>query len=217
MCNLYDIGPSSDRNRVGWQRAIREAIEDAPKQFGIRKTDPGVVARLNENSGEIEPEIMRWGFHRPFNPAVNNARTDKLDGGMWSKAWREKRRCLIPVRTFYEWSGPAGSKQTHAFQSADGEPVWMAGLWEPNSEEEIGLSYTMLTTAASKQVERIHHRMPAVLDPAHIEEFLNAEDPVGLLEPSDHELQIFECENPLKMKAEQHNGPIRIAFLPGFD
>ncbi|NNE90025.1 MAG: hypothetical protein HKN23_00110 [Verrucomicrobiales bacterium] len=216
MCNLYDIGPSSNTNLSAWQRAVREAIEAAPKEFGIRKTDPGIVARLDEDGSDMEPVGMRWGFHREFNPAINNARSDKLSGRMWNKAWREKRRCLIPVSTFYEWSGPTGSKLTHAFQGEDAE-LWMGGLWEKNSKEDIGSSYTMLTTNASDQVSQIHNRMPAILRETDFDEFLNGENPTHLLEPFSGDLKIFDCENPLRKKPEDHQGPVPIAMLPGFE
>jgi putative SOS response-associated peptidase YedK len=42
---------------------------------------------------------MRWGFHRDFNPAINNARSDKLEGGMWKEAFHV-RRCVIPMSLF---------------------------------------------------------------------------------------------------------------------
>jgi len=32
---------------------------------------------------------MRWGFHRSFNPAINNARSDKQEGGMWREEMQE--------------------------------------------------------------------------------------------------------------------------------
>src|SRR6056297_1394820 len=99
MCNLYDIGRGRHQSRDEWEKAVAEVIHDIERPFGIRKTDPGVVAILKD--GEPFAETMRWGFERPYNPAVNNARSEKLDG-TWSKPWREKRRCLIPVSTFYE-------------------------------------------------------------------------------------------------------------------
>ncbi len=215
MCNLYDIGPGSDLKFFNWQRGLKSAIEAASKPFGVRKTDPGIVARFTPEKSSIEAVSMRWGFHRPFNPAINNARSDKLNGRMWDDAWREKRRCVIPVSTFYEWTGPTGGKQTHAFQRLDA-PFLMAGLWELNPDPAIGLSFTMLTTDASDQVERIHHRMPSLLNESDIPEFLETENPMHLVQPFKGELKIFDCENPLKMKASDHKGPIPISMLPGF-
>jgi putative SOS response-associated peptidase YedK len=43
---------------------------------------------------------------------INNARSDKLESGMWREAFQE-HRCVIPMSMFYEWgpdSGAAGQR-----------------------------------------------------------------------------------------------------------
>jgi len=55
----------------------------------VRPSDPGVVMPADERV-----EIMRRGFHRTFNPAVNNARSNKLEADMWAAAYRERRMRL---------------------------------------------------------------------------------------------------------------------------
>ena len=195
MCNLYDIGPTTNKGRVAFEKRLLTAVTKLRKTFQIRKTDPGLVLRaLNE-----EPETMRWGFYREFNPAVNNARADKLDNHMWNKAWREKRRCLIPVASFYEWTGPKGHKQAYAIGAPNGEWLWMAGLWEDNHRE--GLTYTMLTTTANEQMESIHDRMPVILADDELEPFLTESDPRELLKPTGGALTIFPAVNPLRLPA----------------
>jgi putative SOS response-associated peptidase YedK len=136
---------------------------------------------------------MRWGFHREFNPAINNSRAEKLESGMWSQAFRE-RRCLVPASAFYEWTGPAGSKQTHRFTRPDEEWIWIAGLWEEHPEH--GPCYSMITTAANDQVASIHHRMPAVLSLDDATRFLS--QPAIAPTPSTETLIITDCPNPLK-------------------
>ncbi|MDF1815328.1 MAG: SOS response-associated peptidase family protein [Verrucomicrobiales bacterium] len=210
MCNLYDIGPAEGkRNESTWEKiAFRGMTELRSKTFGIRKTDPGLVL-----VSEAEFEIMRWGFVRHFNPAINNARADKLSGGMWKPAWEEKRRCVIPVSTYYEWSGPAGQKQTHAFQPEQkGQWLWAAGVWEDSPDH--GFCYSMLTTAGSGKTGHIHDRMPALLSMDDLPEFLQAPDPQHLLIPSC-DVKFAFCENPLKNPA--HEGPVFIDMLPGFE
>tara|TARA_R110002096_G_scaffold240324_3_gene432109 strand:+ start:2214 stop:2864 length:651 start_codon:yes stop_codon:yes gene_type:complete len=213
MCNLYDIGPGRQRNRNEWEATITAAFDGIQKNYGIRKTDLGPVIVQSEQD-KMEAHQMRWGFRRSFNPAVNNARTDKLDGP-WATPWKEKRRCLIPMSTFYEWTGPTGGKQTFAFEFPKQDDfIWAAGIWEPGDNEP---AYSMLTTDASPSVSRIHDRMPALLDPATFMEFLSASDPRHLLAPWAGPLDIFRCENPLKGTTTTHKGPQRQDLLPGFD
>lgn len=208
MCNLYDIGATQNKGRTRWEKVVSESVDSLRKVYNIRKTDPGVVGRLNEN-GEPEVEVMRWGFHRDFSPAINNSRSDHLTGRMWNKAWREKRRCLIPVSSFYEWTGPKGHKQTHAIQEPEGGWLWMAGLWEQN--REFGHCFSMITTSANDAMEDIHDRMPVILPVEAMDEFLTSEDPADLLAPTAADLTIFPCLNPLRMP--EPSPPIREEFL----
>ncbi|MGB0241434.1 MAG: SOS response-associated peptidase family protein [Verrucomicrobiales bacterium] len=211
MCNLYDIGTSHHRKNDEWEAAVSKAIGEFRKTHGIRKTDPGMVVTLGDSGPGAK--VMRWGYQRSFNPAVNNARSDKLDG-MWSESWQARRRCLIPVQTFYEWTGSTGKKQTFAFEADDPESrLWAAGIWEPGDDEP---AYSMLTTSASESISPIHDRMPALLSPKNFEEFLTSEDPRDLLTPTNGGVEIYRCENPLSNPGE-HTGPVRQDLLPGFD
>jgi putative SOS response-associated peptidase YedK len=204
MCNLYDVGkPRGDSSDFG--ETLDRAISGLAKPYGIRKTDYGPVVRTQDGSRDVA--LARWGFHRHFNPAINNARSDKLGGGMWNEAWREKRRCVIPASSFYEWTGPKGSKQTHAIELPSGA-MWMAGLWEDHSDPEIGLSFTTITTDANAAMESVHNRMPVILEPGVIDEFLNADDPMELVVPFAGEVEIYACENPL-VKGAQPGPPVR--------
>lgn len=228
MCNLYDIGPGTARKGRSWRRLVIEAMQKLPKAYGIRKTDPGIVVRQSgaqTGAGDLIAEIRRWGFHRPFNPAINNARLEKLESGMWQSAWESGRRCLIPVSAFYEWSGSKGTKQTHAFQpiankdaetddEGEEEWFWMAGLWEDHPEH--GPSYTMLTTASSGVIADIHNRMPAILRSDQIESFLELQKGASLSDwlashPLDDSLREFRCLNPLK--SSKPGPPVEDAFL----
>lgn len=211
MCNLYDIGPTQNKNRAAWRRRLVEAAESLPRLFGIRKTDPAVVLRVS--GGDWVPEIMNWGFERDFNPAVNNARLDKLASPMWRSAIAE-RRCAIPVSAFYEWSGTAGHKQTHAFLPAapETEWLWMAGIWEKRgSGVSSGARFSMITTSAREPVASIHDRMPVVLPEEALEAFLAGEefqgaDPETTADRAAQWLHrhslvpaiTFRCLNPLK-------------------
>jgi len=118
MCNLYDVGKAPRKMRFGWEPALKELLGDL---IYVAPGKPGLIA-LAEDGGIVAARAS-WGFQRKFpgkdgkmiERAVNNTRDDKLDGRMWGKAFRE-RRCVIPVRRFYEWSGAKGSKTKHGYR-----------------------------------------------------------------------------------------------------
>lgn len=117
---------------------------------------------------------MRCGGHRPFNPSINNVRSDKLYSPVWKTAF-ENRRCQIPVSAYFEWAeGTGGRKQAYEIigpNDPDDDWLWIAGIWEENPE--VGPCYSMITTAAASTVAFIHGRMPAVLPWKTAAEFLS--------------------------------------------
>jgi|TARA_B100001059_G_scaffold59079_1_gene54395 putative SOS response-associated peptidase YedK len=139
---------------------------------------------------------MKWGFQRSGLGVVNNTRSDNLNSPMWKKAI-ENRRCLIPVLSYYEWSGPKGNKQTHLFQSPDHDYLWVAGLWEESSE--FGPCFSMLTTEANSLVSPIHYRMPAIVTIDDHKKFLL--EGLEFFKPAPELLTTKKAVNPLlKMK-----------------
>lgn len=208
MCNLYDIGPSRTRARTAFEAAALERLLDLPKLTGIRKTDTGLVVRRQESA--YVGETMRWGFERPFNPAINNTRADKLDSRMWNEAFRA-RRCLIPVAAFYEWTGPKGAKQTHLIRSPEPDHwLWCAGLWEPN--RELGSCYSMITLEAPPWMTAIHSRMIALFDDLETAgAFIETDDPFPLLQPPAP-LAVVPCDNPLTRASPAPERPVQLAM-----
>ena len=186
MCNSYVVKPK--HGAKGLAQRVSGAAERLPSGL-VRKSDPAPVARSDGRVG-----LMRWGFHREFNPAINNARSDKLDGGMWREAFQQ-RRCVIPMTHFYEWGpGTRGRKQAHMFHDPDEDYLWAAGLWEEH--RDFGRCFTMVTTAASPLMAPIHDRMPALLRPEEIDEWL-AGKTGREFPPFAGPLAATPCESPL--------------------
>ncbi len=193
MCNSYRIQPKRGAAKGSVAGRVADAVEKLPSSL-VRKSDPGIVMRAD---GRVE--IMRWGFHRSFNPTINNARSDKLEAGMWQDAFHE-RRCVIPMTLFYEWGpGAGGRKQAHEFHDPDDDYLWVAGIWE-DGEGEIGPCYSMVTTAASSLMAPIHNRMPALLRPEEMQEFL-AGNGSWDFQPFAGPLAVTPCKSPLAKRA----------------
>lgn len=113
---------------------------------------------------------------------------------MWADAFRE-RRCAIPMSLFYEWGpGTGGKKQAHEFLAPDDDYLWVAGIWEEHAE--LGPCYSMITTIASPVMTPIHDRMPALLRPNEMPNFLNN---ISLwnFQPYDEPLVVKPCDSPL--------------------
>lgn len=136
---------------------------------------------------------MRWGLvpswfsqsdpsKMPFS--TNNCRSDTMtEKAMYKAPLNKGKRCVVLADGFYEWQRHGGEKQPYyiyfpqvkAEQSPDPEDgadwngrrlLTMAGLfdcWEA-PDGELLYSYTVITVDASKAMNWIHERMPALLD-----------------------------------------------------
>jgi len=160
MCNLYRLskGPAEIAK-------LFAAKSDPPGNAGesVYPGYPGYVV------AEGRVRQMTWGFPltmkgksgQPLKPKpVNNARTDKLDGGFWRPSF-QARRCLIPVSEFCEAEGEAGAKTRTWFSLPNDEIFAVAGLWRDTAE--WGPAYSMVMTDACAHVRGVHDRMPVIL------------------------------------------------------
>ena len=149
-------------------------------RYNIAPTDP-VLATKNDHRDAIEE--LRWGLV-PFwasGPSVGvrmiNARAEGIaHKRAFSRAF-VSQRALVWSDGFYEWTGPKGHKQPYRFVVDGGAPFAFAGLWESFGDPKAPLeTVTIVTTAANAVVERIHDRMPVILDDGDLERWLYTDD-----------------------------------------
>lgn len=130
-----------------------------------------------ERDGERRLAAARWGF-QPFwadgdaGRSWINARAETAwDSPAFGPALRATR-CIIPADAFYEWDRSVTPRQPYAIgPAADGALLPMAGIW--SSRRDGPPTVAILTTAPNDLVASIHDRMPVVLDPAAIEDWLD--------------------------------------------
>ena len=88
-----------------------------------------------------------------------------------------RRRCVVPAEAFYEWVGPKKERQPLNIGRADGKLLSMAGLfnyWKPaNSQGRPMLTFTVVTTASSQWMAKIHNRMPVILHDSQVGTWLD--------------------------------------------
>ena len=142
-----------------------------PDNFNAAPTETIEVLRLDE-SGEPELVPMRWWLTPHWSKAPStryamfNARSETAAK---SPAFREpyrKRRCVVPVSGFYEWTRQNNQKLPYLLKPHEGPGLLLAGLWDrwqnPETEEELE-SITVLTVASSPAMALIHKRQPLML------------------------------------------------------
>lgn len=91
------------------------------------------------------------------------------------------RRCVVPADGFFEWKKEGNARLPYFFTLDDELPFGLAGIWEPapQTASPPAGSFCLLTTAANAVMRPVHHRMPVILAPHEVEQWL---DP-GLRDP----------------------------------
>lgn len=152
-------------------------MEDMPwfsPSYNVAPQTIQPVVRLNKDSGKREFALMQWGLvpywakDAKIGYSTINARAEEVATKPLYREAMKKRRCLIPADAFYEWQRLAGkAKRPFAFGLKSGEPYAFAGLWEhwkPREGEPLE-TFTILTTDPNELAEKVHDRMPVILEP----------------------------------------------------
>jgi len=161
-------------------QSIVEALIDAEMAFVPREqvypTNEVAVAIRTDNGNEFVQ--MKWGWERSFSkqPLINTRSAEAWGKKTWSKAMYASR-CIIPASGFFEWdqNQPKGKRDCYRISPSKADGFAFGGLYEINSETgEMFMS--ILTTAPNKKMEKIHHRMPVILDQDEFNNWFDSED-----------------------------------------
>ncbi len=111
------------------------------------------------------------------------------------RAWKMKRRCLVPMSWFYEWDQHSKPKQPWRILPAREPFLTMAGLWERTTmpDGEHVESFTIVTTGPNRLLTDIgHHRSPVMLDATHWDNWLGPDDRAAeaLIKPPPDDLMV---------------------------
>jgi len=134
---------------------------------------------------------LQWGFvpswaedpdrgPRPINARAEGVATSRLFGPALAR-----RRCIVPVDAWYEWSDERGARQPWLLTPGttghdDGTPVAIAALWSTwrgtspgTSDGPARSTVALITTAATGPAAQVHHRMPLVVPDERIDDWLD--------------------------------------------
>jgi putative SOS response-associated peptidase YedK len=95
-----------------------------------------------------------------------NARAESIARSPAFRDALERRRCIVPVDSFYEWRREGTIRQPFRVVRADGLPLALAGLWagwhDPETDQVVR-SFSIITGEPTDVVRAIHDRMPVIL------------------------------------------------------
>lgn len=157
-----------------------DAIHPFIDSFNIAPSLPIPAIRTIGQQRTLSPLIWRliphWAKERDNKLHLFNARMETLSQKPSFRESFRSKRCIIPATGFYEWQQQGEHKQPFYIQRQDREPMAFAGLWDAWSDptsREVVESCAIVTAPANTQVQVIHERMPAILEPEHFELWLD--------------------------------------------
>ncbi len=177
--------------------AAEPLVDDPGPRFNVAPTDEALVVVQRDERRAITAYhwglIPHWAESAKVASRMINARAETLTS---SPAFRDallRKRCLVPVESFYEWRREGTVRQPYTIGRADGRPLVLAGLWSgwrDPTRDQVRRTFTIVTTTPNETMATIHNRMPVLLDEAGWETWLDPAiaDPgelLALLEPRD--------------------------------
>jgi putative SOS response-associated peptidase YedK len=188
--------------------AINEAraAESSGPNYNVAPTTTvtTVVRRHDEPDDEPTRRVrsMRWGLIPSWakagddgapdtkGPLLINARAEKVTTSPAFRSSAKSKRCLVPMDGYYEWranpdtdAGKKARKTPFFMHRADGEMLFMAGLWsvwKPAKDGQPLLSCTIITTDAVGELAEIHDRMPLIVPASEWDRWLDPDAPADL-------------------------------------
>lgn len=157
----------------------------------------------------------RWSLVPPWADDLKlkfptfNARSETAASKPTFRASVISQRCIIPFDGYYEWRREGSENVPHFVSRSDGQPLSLAGLyswWQSPENKAWHLTATILTSAAIGELAALHDRMPVLVHPSLLDDWLNPRLP-GTQDTLDElvaaqvdlvrELQVFAV-NPLR-------------------
>jgi putative SOS response-associated peptidase YedK len=199
MCGRYFI-PEPDDD-TGFQ-VIYEQLKERYAQPELLVMKRGEIFPTNivPIITAESPVLMKWGFSRfDGKGQVINARLETAEEKLMFKKAYASARCLVPAGLYFEWRKDETQKQKYALGGHDtiadgaGAPIYMAGLYRLDPDEELPL-FVILTRPAAPGIAFIHDRMPVIVPEVVRRKWLTERlEPEVLLAESENELEYREA------------------------
>jgi len=161
-----------------------------PERFNIAPTNRAAIVH-QVDGGQVLARmafglIPSWSREPKSGFATFNARVETASTKpAFRSAWRA-RHAAVPMTGYFEWVGEGKAKQPWFLSAPDGEPIWAAAIWEHWEREGADPidTFAVLTEPAMGVAKDVHDRMPVLLTPDLVPDWLStgAQDGAALLQ-----------------------------------
>lgn len=173
MCGRFALYSPYARfaSKVG---ALAAEDEPTPRYNVSPGTWITAVRRLTQGEPTVIDELW-WGYRPKWAKGKAsqpiNARVETVATSGYFRSAFQARRCLIPADGWYEWDKTTTPKQPYFLCRKDREPVFFAAIYTEREEGSLGTA--IITEQARGAVQKVHDRMPLILDDQSLESWLD--------------------------------------------
>jgi putative SOS response-associated peptidase YedK len=157
-------------------------------RFNLAPTNMVRVVACDRRLPTPQLTLMRWGIIPQWQRSggrstpLINARVETVSEKPSFRDAFTKRRCIVPMTGFYEWTegsadGPLTAsgkpkRQPHLITPRTLAMLAVAGIWNPPHDSRPAC-VAILTTSASADMSELHDRMPVLLNPEDWEDWMD--------------------------------------------
>ena len=154
-------------------------IEKLPSSYINYNVAPTTNIPVISNEDTKSVQLMPWRYDMKVQGKMIPLFNSKIEQAEKKNSYFRydliERRCVVLFKGFYEWikQDPANKKtlKQPVFISLKDSPIMpMAGIYKTNADGTQGCS--IITTTPLKSVEKVHNRMPFILHPDSIYDYL---------------------------------------------
>jgi putative SOS response-associated peptidase YedK len=143
------------------------------RRYNVAPSDTHWILEYGADRRVLVPAT--WGYlptsaGRARRPLIN-VRGEQVGSGHGFRDAFSSRRCAVVTDGFFEWNA---RRMPFWYHRADGGLVLLAGLFQAPPAGQREPRFTVLTTRPNKLIAAVHDRMPVIVPPAQIDEWLTA-------------------------------------------
>jgi putative SOS response-associated peptidase YedK len=201
MCGRFtQERPASDLAEIFGAEPL---VDDPGSRYNVAPTDEALVVVQRDDRRAVTAYrwglIPHWATEAKIGSRMINARAETITASPAFRDAFEKKRCIVPVESFYEWKRDGTIRQPYRIVRRDSEPLALAGLWSgwrDPATDTVRRTFSIVTTTPNEAIATLHDRMPVVLERDTWDRWLDPRpadrgELLGLLTPSAADLEIY--------------------------
>lgn len=155
-------------------------LDELPPSYINYNVAPTTNIPVITNNEPKTVQLMNWKYDMKIQGKMIPLFNSKIEQAEKNNAYfrydLQERRCVVLFKGFYEWiKQDPGNKKTlkqPVFISLKNSPIMpLAGIYKVNEDGTDGCS--IITTTPLEGVSKVHNRMPFILNPTSIFDYLS--------------------------------------------